>query len=100
MPPPPDGELFPEALAAPPSTPSPVMAQYLRAKARAGEALLFFRLGDFYELFYDDAKTAARVLGLALTSRSKERDSGEPVPMAGVPVRSVHGYLAKLVDAG
>lgn len=96
---PPPGELFPEAFA-PSGAPSPVMAQYLRAKARAGNALLFFRLGDFYELFYEDAKTAARVLGITLTSRAKERESGEPVPMAGVPVRSVNGHLAKLVSHG
>lgn len=76
------------------------MAQYLRAKARAGGALLFFRLGDFYELFFDDAKTASRVLGLTLTSRSKDKDSGEPVPMAGVPARSVNTYLRRLVQAG
>lgn len=94
------GELFPGAFA-PAGDPSPVMAQYLRAKARAGAALLFFRLGDFYELFYEDAKTAARLLGLTLTSRSRERgESGEPIPMAGVPVRSVHSYLRRLVQAG
>jgi DNA mismatch repair protein MutS len=93
------GELFPEAFA-PTGEPTPVMAQYLRAKARAGNALLFFRLGDFYELFYEDAKVASRVLGLTLTSRSKERESGEAVPMAGVPVRSVNSYLRRLVQVG
>ncbi|HKD99492.1 MAG TPA: DNA mismatch repair protein MutS [Planctomycetota bacterium] len=89
-------ELFPEALA---PQPSPAMAQWMRAKQRAGDALLFFRIGDFYELFYDDARTASRVLGIALTSRAKER-GGEPIPMAGVPVRSVSGYLRRLVHAG
>jgi DNA mismatch repair protein MutS len=95
------GELFPEAFATPPSDPTPVMAQYLRAKARVGEALLFFRLGDFYELFYEDAKIASRLLGLTLTARSKERgEDGEPIPMAGVPARAVNGYLRRLVRAG
>lgn len=94
------GELFPEAFEPVSSEPTPVMAQYQRAKARAGGALLFFRLGDFYELFFEDAKTASRVLGLTLTSRSKDRDSGNAIPMAGVPARSVNGYLRRLVQAG
>jgi DNA mismatch repair protein MutS len=75
---------------------TPMMRQYLDAKAKAPGALLFFRMGDFYELFFEDAKTAARALGLTLTSRSKEQD----VPMAGVPVRSVDGYLRRLVGQG
>ncbi|MCK6461865.1 MAG: DNA mismatch repair protein MutS, partial [Planctomycetes bacterium] len=75
---------------------TPMMRQYLDAKAKAPGALLFFRMGDFYELFFEDAKTAARALGLTLTSRSKEGD----VPMAGVPVRSVDGYLRRLVGQG
>lgn len=76
------------------------MAQYQRAKARAGGALLFFRLGDFYELFYEDARVASRVLGLTLTSRSKDKDSADSIPMAGVPVRAVNTYLRRLVQAG
>ncbi len=64
---------------------SPMMQQYHEAKRAAGDALLLFRMGDFYELFFDDAKTAARMLGLALTSRDKGDD---PVPMAGFPVPS------------
>ncbi len=73
-----------------------MMRQYLDAKAKAPGALLFFRMGDFYELFYDDAKTAARALGLTLTSRSKEQE----IPMAGVPVRAADGYLRRLVGQG
>ncbi|MHC4959633.1 MAG: DNA mismatch repair protein MutS [Planctomycetota bacterium] len=75
---------------------TPMMRQYKAAKTKAGDALLFFRMGDFYELFFDDAKTASRALGLTLTSRSKEQD----IPMAGVPVRSVDGYLSRLVTQG
>ncbi|MFN0206507.1 MAG: DNA mismatch repair protein MutS [Planctomycetota bacterium] len=93
------GELFPEVFAYA-NEPTPVMAQYMRAKARAGAALLFFRLGDFYELFFDDARVASRVLGLTLTSRSKDKESGEAIPMAGVPVRSVNTYLRRLVQVG
>lgn len=74
-----------------------MMKQYEDAKAVAGDALLFFRMGDFYELFHDDAKTAAKVLGLTLTSRDK---SENPVPMAGFPHHQLEGYLAKLVRAG
>ena len=64
---------------------SPMMQQYREAREAAGDALLLFRMGDFYELFFDDAKTAARTLGLALTSRDKGDD---PVPMAGFPTIS------------
>lgn len=76
---------------------TPAMAQFNAAKARYPDALLFFRMGDFYELFYDDAKTASRDLGIALTSRSK---GDNPIPMAGVPVRSVQTYLKRLVRSG
>lgn len=72
------------------------MRQFHAAKRKHPQALLFFRMGDFYELFLDDAKVAAKVLGLTLTSRSKEKD----VPMAGVPVKAMEGYLVKLVRAG
>ena len=74
-----------------------MMQQYQDAKAAAGDALLLFRMGDFYELFFDDAKTAARVLGLALTSRDKGEN---PVPMAGFPYHQLDSYLAKLIAAG
>jgi DNA mismatch repair protein MutS len=77
--------------------PTPMMQQYHEAKRLAGDALLLFRMGDFYELFFDDAKTAARLLGLALTSR----DRGEnPVPMAGFPHHQLDSYLAKIIAAG
>ena len=76
---------------------TPAMKQYLDAKRRVGDALLFFRIGDFYEMFFDDAKLVSKLLGLALTSRSKGEDA---VPMAGVPARSVEGYLVRLVRMG
>lgn len=76
---------------------SPMMKQYEDAKATSGDAILFFRMGDFYELFHDDAKTAARVLGLTLTSRDKGEN---PIPMAGFPHHQLEGYLARLVRQG
>ena len=76
---------------------SPMMEQFWRAKKEAGDALLFFRMGDFYELFHQDAVVASRELGIALTTRSKGDD---PIAMAGVPVRSMEGYLIKLVRKG
>ena len=76
---------------------TPMMQQYHDARAAAGDALLLFRMGDFYELFHDDARTAARVLGLALTSRDKGDD---PVPMAGFPHHQLDSYLAKIISAG
>src|SRR5262245_11267495 len=76
---------------------TPAMAQYHAAKKRHQDALLFFRMGDFYELFFDDAKVASKALGIALTSRSK---GDNPIPMAGVPVRAVDGYLKRLVQQG
>ncbi len=72
------------------------MRQYLAAKEQAPQALLFFRLGDFYELFFEDAITAARELEITLTSRNKEK--GEPVPMCGVPYHAAEGYIAKLIQ--
>jgi len=73
-----------------------MMRQFHAAKDQHPEALLFFRMGDFYELFFDDAKVAAKELGLTLTARDKERT----IPMAGVPVRTLESYLARLVRAG
>lgn len=77
---------------------TPLMRQYHALKEQVPGALLLFHLGDFYELFYDDAIVAARDLEITLTSRNKER--GEPVPMCGVPVRSVDSYIAKLIEKG
>lgn len=77
---------------------TPMMQQYLRIKAQHPNELVFYRMGDFYELFFDDAKTAARVLDVTLTARGKT--AGEPIPMAGVPHHAAEGYLAKLVRQG
>jgi len=74
------------------------MQQYLRIKAEHPEMLLFYRMGDFYELFYDDARRAAKLLDITLTARGKS--AGESIPMAGVPYHAAEGYLAKLVRAG
>jgi DNA mismatch repair protein MutS len=78
--------------------PTPMMAQYRRLKDEAGDALLFYRMGDFFELFFDDAKVASACLDIALTRRGA--DSGEPIPMCGVPVHSAESYLARLIRAG
>jgi len=77
---------------------TPVMQQYLRLKAQHPDSLLFYRMGDFYELFFDDAKRAARLLGITLTARGQS--GGQPIPMAGVPFHSMEPYLARLVRAG
>ena len=74
---------------------TPMMQQYLRLKAEYPDTLLFYRMGDFYELFYDDARKAARLLDITLTKRGQS--SGEPIPMCGVPYHAVENYLAKLV---
>lgn len=76
---------------------TPMMQQYLDAKEACGDALLLFRMGDFYELFHEDARTASRVLGLTLTSRDKGEN---PIPMAGFPHHQLEGYLGKLISAG
>ncbi|MDR7100949.1 DNA mismatch repair protein MutS [Croceicoccus sp. BE223] len=77
---------------------TPMMQQYFALKEQAGDCLLFYRMGDFFELFFDDAKTAAAVLDIALTSRGE--NNGEPVPMCGVPVHAADSYLARLIRAG
>ena len=77
---------------------TPMMVQYLQLKAQNPDILLFYRMGDFYELFYDDAKKAAALLDISLTKRGAS--AGEPIPMAGVPYHAVEGYLAKLVALG
>jgi DNA mismatch repair protein MutS len=78
--------------------PTPMMVQYRRLKEEAGDALLFYRMGDFFELFFDDAKVASACLDIALTKRGE--DAGEPIPMCGVPVHSAEAYLARLIKAG
>jgi DNA mismatch repair protein MutS len=75
-----------------------MMQQYLRLKAENPEILMFYRMGDFYELFYDDARRASQLLDISLTKRGAS--AGEPIPMAGVPYHAVEGYLAKLVQLG
>jgi DNA mismatch repair protein MutS len=75
-----------------------MMAQYRRLKDEAADALLFYRMGDFFELFFDDAKVASACLDIALTKRGE--DAGEPIPMCGVPVHSAESYLARLIKAG
>ena len=76
---------------------TPAMRQFHRFKAKYPDAILFFRMGDFYETFYEDARTCSAVLGLALTSRSKGEN---PIPLAGVPYHAVDGYLKKMLQAG
>src|SRR5881409_1631162 len=77
---------------------TPMMQQYLRIKGEHPDILVFYRMGDFYELFYDDAEKGARLLDITLTSRGVS--AGTPVKMAGVPVHSVEQYLAKMVKLG
>jgi DNA mismatch repair protein MutS len=77
---------------------SPAMRQYVSFKRQYPDYILFFRMGDFYEMFWEDAKTCGRVLGLTVTSRDKNSES--PVPMAGVPFHSVEGYLRRMIAAG
>ena len=77
---------------------TPMMRQYLKIKAQHPNDLVFYRMGDFYELFFDDAKRASEVLDLTLTARGKS--GGNPIPMAGIPYHSADGYLAKCVKAG
>ena len=80
------------------SSHTPMMQQYLRIKADYPGMLLFYRMGDFYELFFDDADKASRLLGITLTRRGVS--AGEPIPMAGVPVHAVEQYLARLIRIG
>ena len=75
-----------------------MMAQYIEIKVANPDCLLFYRMGDFYELFYDDARKAHRLLDITLTTRGQS--NGEPVTMAGVPVHSVENYLARLIKLG
>src|SRR3990172_1660477 len=75
---------------------TPAMRQYMEIKGENPDAILFFRMGDFYEMFFDDAVTASRIMGIALTSRDRDRE----IPMCGVPYHSARSYIAKLVGEG
>ena len=79
-------------------SPTPMIAQYMRVKESHPDALLFYRMGDFYEMFFEDAEIGAATLGITLTKRGKS--DGDDIPMCGVPVHSVDGYLARLIGAG
>ncbi|HBA65282.1 MAG TPA: DNA mismatch repair protein MutS, partial [Methylococcaceae bacterium] len=74
---------------------TPMMQQYLRIKAEHPDTLVFYRMGDFYELFFDDAKKAAQILDITLTQRGQS--AGAPIPMAGIPYHAAEGYIAKLL---
>src|SRR3954447_26375793 len=80
------------------SAPTPMMAQYLALKAEAEGSLLFYRMGDFFELFFEDARVAAQCLDIALTARGEHE--GAPIPMCGVPIHAAEAYLARLIRAG
>ena len=82
-----------------PAGATPAMRQYFDAKRQYRDAIVFFRMGDFYEMFYEDALTAARALELTLTSRSKD-STGGAIPMCGVPFHAADGYIARLVSKG
>src|SRR6187399_980899 len=82
----------------PAARPSPVMEQYLEIKAANPDSLLFYRMGDFYELFFEDAEIASRALGIVLTKRGKHL--GEDIPMCGVPIHRADEYLLKLIRKG
>ncbi|MCP4688685.1 MAG: DNA mismatch repair protein MutS, partial [Desulfobacterales bacterium] len=77
---------------------TPMIQQYLSIKEQYTDAILFYRMGDFYEMFFEDAETASRVLEIALTARNKSADA--PVPMCGVPIKAARGYIARLIESG
>ena len=77
---------------------TPMMRQFLRIKASVPDAILLYRMGDFYEVFFEDAVQAAEILELTLTSRNK--NDPEPIPMAGIPYHALETYLPRLVQAG
>ena len=97
------GQNLPEMSSPPvssePAGATPAMRQYFEAKRQYRDAIVFFRMGDFYEMFYEDALTAARALELTLTSRSKD-STGGAIPMCGVPYHAADGYIARLVKKG
>ena len=78
---------------------TPMLQQYLEIKQQHQDAILFYRMGDFYEMFFDDAVAASRILGITLTSRSSKNETNK-IPMCGVPYHAATGYLAKLVNTG
>ncbi len=90
---------FGRGFAAVVTTETPMMRQFHAAKGEHPDEVLFFRMGDFYEMFFDDARLVSELLGITLTSRSKDK-SGQKIPMAGIPVKSVDTYIQKLVEAG
>lgn len=75
---------------------TPAMQQYIDIKKQCSDCILFFRMGDFYETFFEDAKIASKLLDLVLTSKNK--DSENPIPMAGIPYHSVDKYIPKLIS--
>ncbi|MDD2740456.1 MAG: DNA mismatch repair protein MutS, partial [Methylomonas lenta] len=77
---------------------TPMMQQFMRIKSQHAETLLFYRMGDFYELFFDDAKKAAHLLGITLTARG--HSGGQPIPMAGIPYHAAENYIARLLKQG
>ena len=77
---------------------TPMLQQYLAIKENYQDAILFYRMGDFYEMFFEDAHTASRVLEITLTSRNK--NDAYPVPMCGVPYRAAQSYIARLIENG
>ncbi|MCW8911522.1 MAG: DNA mismatch repair protein MutS, partial [Gammaproteobacteria bacterium] len=79
-------------------THTPMMQQFLRIKADHPDILLFYRMGDFYELFFDDARRASDLLNITLTSRGQS--AGEPIPMAGIPYHAADNYLSRLIRHG
>ncbi len=81
-----------------PRSSTPMMRQYLEVKESYPEEILFYRMGDFYEMFFEDAELASRLLDITLTSRNKKAES--PIPMCGVPHRAVQGYISRLIDLG
>ncbi|MBZ0229645.1 MAG: DNA mismatch repair protein MutS, partial [Bauldia sp.] len=87
----------PEKPETPPAA-TPMMAQYIEIKTANPDCLLFYRMGDFYEMFFEDAEIAAAALGIVLTKRGKHR--GEDIPMCGVPIHAAQDYLKKLIGLG
>ena len=81
-----------------PSSATPMIQQYLAVKEEYPDAILFYRMGDFFEMFFEDAEKASKLLEITLTSRNKKADS--PIPMCGVPHRAVQGYIARLIEKG